>query len=198
MRCHAVSTGRITERKDCIRCSACFERTNLLKIFALEKQRRPARLVQSRARQHWRAMDVCTNPLMRRANVLNIEGHKGRFVDAEEMVRVKIHAVNMKIGRNAECPCGSGLKHKHCCLGRIDWATFTDAPLPVASRHFTIRGKNLQFISSLLAALKIDYNDRNPNFAKIKRAFTPDVVQKVYSSILDLWPDLDDYERCLA
>jgi hypothetical protein len=21
-----------------------------------------------------------------------------------------------KIGRNARCPCGSGLKHKHCCL----------------------------------------------------------------------------------
>lgn len=24
-----------------------------------------------------------------------------------------------KIGRNSSCPCGSGKKHKHCCL----WAT---------------------------------------------------------------------------
>jgi len=104
----------------------------------------------------------------------------------------------MKIGRNAECPCGSGLKYKHCCLGSIDWPHLAEAPLTVASRYFTIRGKNLQFISSLLAALQIDYNERNPDFAKIKRAFTPEVVEKVYSSILDLWPDLDDYERCVA
>lgn len=104
----------------------------------------------------------------------------------------------MKIGRNVECPCGSGLKYKHCCLGKIDWPQLTEAPLTLASRYFTIRGKNLQFMSSLLTALQIDYNDRNPDFAKIKRAFTPEVVQSVYSSILDLWPDLDDYERCIA
>jgi hypothetical protein len=84
------------------------------------------------------------------------------------MLRVKIHSVNMKIGRNAECPCGSGLKYKHCCLGRADWTQLTDAPLPIAARYFTIRGKNLQFISSLVAALQIDYNDRKPDFAKIK------------------------------
>jgi hypothetical protein len=114
------------------------------------------------------------------------------------MLRVKIHSVNMKIGRNAECPCGSGLKYKHCCLGRADWTQLTDAPLPIAARYFTIRGKNLQFISSLVAALQIDYNDRKPDFAKIKRAFTSEVVQKVHSSILELWPDLDDYERCIA
>ena len=24
-----------------------------------------------------------------------------------------------KIGRNAPCPCGSGKKHKQCCLGKI-------------------------------------------------------------------------------
>ncbi|MCE2482866.1 MAG: SEC-C domain-containing protein [Alphaproteobacteria bacterium] len=23
-----------------------------------------------------------------------------------------------KIGRNDPCPCGSGRKYKHCCLGR--------------------------------------------------------------------------------
>jgi hypothetical protein len=25
---------------------------------------------------------------------------------------------HMKIGRNASCPCGSGLKYKHCCLDK--------------------------------------------------------------------------------
>ena len=104
----------------------------------------------------------------------------------------------MKIGRNAECPCGSGLKFKHCCMGKVDWPSLTEAPLPVASRHFTIRGKNLQFVTGLLAALQIDYSDRNPDFAGIKRAFTPDAVRKIHSLVLDLWPGIDDYERCIA
>src|SRR6266566_1552737 len=114
------------------------------------------------------------------------------------ILRVNISDVNMKVGRNAECPCGSGLKHKHCCLGRIDWDSLTDAPLAVASRYFTIRGKNIQFVNSLLRALEIDHNERNLNFAQIKRAFTPQVVEKVFLSILDLWPDLADYELCIA
>ncbi|WP_276850611.1 SEC-C metal-binding domain-containing protein [Enterocloster lavalensis] len=25
----------------------------------------------------------------------------------------------MKIGRNDECPCGSGKKYKRCCLGKL-------------------------------------------------------------------------------
>lgn len=25
-----------------------------------------------------------------------------------------------KIGRNDPCPCGSGKKYKHCCLGKTD------------------------------------------------------------------------------
>ncbi|MEX1330004.1 MAG: SEC-C metal-binding domain-containing protein, partial [Desulfobacterales bacterium] len=24
----------------------------------------------------------------------------------------------VKVGRNDPCPCGSGLKHKKCCLGK--------------------------------------------------------------------------------
>ena len=27
----------------------------------------------------------------------------------------------MEAGRNAPCPCGSGLKHKHCCAGKTAW-----------------------------------------------------------------------------
>ena len=26
--------------------------------------------------------------------------------------------INQKINRNAPCPCGSGKKYKHCCLGK--------------------------------------------------------------------------------
>ena len=27
----------------------------------------------------------------------------------------------MSTRRNDPCPCGSGLKFKHCCLGRVPW-----------------------------------------------------------------------------
>lgn len=29
-----------------------------------------------------------------------------------------LKATHPKVGRNDPCPCGSGKKHKHCCLGR--------------------------------------------------------------------------------
>jgi len=29
-----------------------------------------------------------------------------------------INRVALDIGRNDLCPCGSGLKHKHCCQGK--------------------------------------------------------------------------------
>src|ERR1019366_1128626 len=31
---------------------------------------------------------------------------------------VSVHAT--KVGRNAPCPCGSGLKYKKCCLGKME------------------------------------------------------------------------------
>jgi hypothetical protein len=29
-------------------------------------------------------------------------------------------ASESKIGRNSPCPCGSGKKHKQCCLGKVE------------------------------------------------------------------------------
>lgn len=26
-----------------------------------------------------------------------------------------------RVGRNDPCPCGSGLKYKHCCEDKFDW-----------------------------------------------------------------------------
>jgi Flp pilus assembly protein TadD len=34
-----------------------------------------------------------------------------------------------KVGRNDPCPCGSGKKHKHCCLGRPSSAGPPDDPV---------------------------------------------------------------------
>src|SRR6202023_4138129 len=51
------------------------EGADLLKIFALKKQRRATGFIQSLARQHRRPMNVRTNPLMRSANAIEIDCH---------------------------------------------------------------------------------------------------------------------------
>lgn len=102
-----------------------------------------------------------------------------------------------KIGRNQECPCGSGKKFKHCCLGKIDWEALFAAPEEAAARHMTLRGKNLYFLNCILGELQLDWFNPATHFADIKRAFTPEVVRRIHSAILNIWPDLDDFERTL-
>src|SRR6266480_1624497 len=77
MRCDTASRGDIVQRKYCVGRAARFERTDLLKIFAFKEQSRGrgTRLVQSLACQHWGAMNVRTNPLMRRADAIEIKRH---------------------------------------------------------------------------------------------------------------------------
>jgi hypothetical protein len=103
----------------------------------------------------------------------------------------------LKIGRNSPCPCGSGKKYKSCCLGKTDWQQLFSGPAEGAPRHFTLRGKNLGFISAIAAALQLDRFTQQPSFPEIKRAFSPRAVQEIFLSIQQLWPDLDDFERCI-
>jgi len=102
-----------------------------------------------------------------------------------------------KIGRNEQCPCGSGAKFKRCCEGKTDWGSLERAPLKVAARHMTVRGKNIVFLGAVLNALQIDKDCVNKPFSELKRAVSPDVVTQVFSIIPELWPDLDDFERAL-
>ncbi|MDY0130910.1 MAG: SEC-C metal-binding domain-containing protein, partial [Methanosarcina vacuolata] len=37
--------------------------------------------------------------------------------------------MSKKIGRNDPCPCGSGKKYKHCCLGRSKVVTGNQTPI---------------------------------------------------------------------
>ena len=73
MRRHATFRSRVIEREDSIGRAARFEGSNLLKIFALKKQGRPARVIQPRIRQDGCAMNVWTNPFVCCANVIQIE-----------------------------------------------------------------------------------------------------------------------------
>jgi SEC-C motif len=102
-----------------------------------------------------------------------------------------------KIGRNNPCPCGSGKKYKFCCFGKTDWQKIQFAPVKVASRHLSLRGKNIGFLNSICGALQLDSVAPPQNFAEIKRAFGPRTVQAIHSAVQDFWPDLDDFERCL-
>jgi hypothetical protein len=73
MRRHAASCGFIIKRKNGISCAPCLEGTDLLKIFALKKQRRPARVIQPRIRQDGCAMNVWANPFVSCADRIQVE-----------------------------------------------------------------------------------------------------------------------------
>jgi hypothetical protein len=62
---------------------------------------------------------------------------------------------------------------------------------------FSLREKNL-ILGSILEALQIDTWRPDIDFASIKKAFTPIAVRKIHESLIKVWPDLDDYERCHA
>ncbi len=47
-----------------------------------------------------------------------IEARQKRWRKEEEDLRKESMPANIKIGRNAPCPCGSGKKFKKCCLGK--------------------------------------------------------------------------------
>jgi hypothetical protein len=103
-----------------------------------------------------------------------------------------------RIGRNASCPCDSGLKYKQCCLGKVDWGSLQNAPLSDQTRYLSLRGKNLLFLDIIMQALQLDSPTSAPNFAQIKKAFTPKVVRSIHEAIPLIWPDFDDYRRSLA
>src|SRR6266566_8998998 len=68
MRHHTALRSFVIKRKNGISCTPCLKGTDLLKIFALKKQGRPARVIQPRIRQDGCAMNVWTNPFVRCAD----------------------------------------------------------------------------------------------------------------------------------
>ena len=103
-----------------------------------------------------------------------------------------------KIGRNAQCPCGSGRKYKDCCLDVVDWKALLNQPPSVHDRRFTVRGKNLRFMEVLGQALQLDSIEQPARFADFKHAFTPEAVRQIYTAIPEIWPDAADYQRCVT
>jgi hypothetical protein len=75
MGCHATSRSFVIKCKNGICGTSCLECTDLLKIFALKKQRRAARVIQPRICQDGRAMNVWANSLVRCAKVIELKMH---------------------------------------------------------------------------------------------------------------------------
>ncbi len=104
----------------------------------------------------------------------------------------------MKIGPNARCPCGSGLKFKRCCDGKLDWIKLFNGARGEAGRHMSVRGKNQAFLSVLRSCIP------NPDFASpaanknFKAHFTPELTHLLFLSVQDLWPDQADAKRALT
>ena len=96
----------------------------------------------------------------------------------------------VKVGANDHCPCGSLLKYKKCCKGLVDWPLVLTQPLGIQVRHLSVRGKNLVFLNLLADALQLD--SLGGKWADLKRAFSPEAVQKVFAAVEFVWPDRDD------
>jgi len=92
----------------------------------------------------------------------------------------------VQIGRNDFCPCRSGKKYKHCCMGKIDWPHLLSKGGGEWIRHLSIRGRNMLFITRALEILRFDASHKS--LQEYKAAFTPQAVKEINEAIVDLWP----------
>lgn len=93
-----------------------------------------------------------------------------------------------RIGRNELCPCGTGKKYKHCCLGNVDWEDIFGNHKDWRP-HMSIRGRNIAFTNRLGEILNLNtVND----LKDYKKGFTDRAVQEIHEAVLEFWPpDLD-------
>ena len=101
----------------------------------------------------------------------------------------------IKVAANEPCPCWSGKKYKKCCSGSVDWPDLL-ATKGDYVEHLSARGRNILFAESIFEALQLD-NEKVPDLAKYKRAFTSEAVRTIHEAVLDLWPPDTNLERVL-
>jgi SEC-C motif len=92
-----------------------------------------------------------------------------------------------KVGRNDRCPCLTGRKFKHCCLGKVDWETIIREKRDYRP-YLSVRGRNFYFAESISDALQLNKLGDTRNLKNYKAAFTADAVRKINEAILDIWP----------
>ncbi len=90
-------------------------------------------------------------------------------------------------GRNDPCPCMSGEKYKHCCLGVVGWDTVQKIESEFL-KHVSPRGRNIIFFDKLGGILQLDKLDVRNLQRAYKEAFTAKAVVEIHHAILDVWP----------
>ncbi len=103
-----------------------------------------------------------------------------------------------KVGANDPCPCGSLMKYKKCCRGRVDWPALLTQPMSAVVPHLSTRGRNLLFLSRMADALQMDSFHARGEWKDLKRAFTPDAVRKIFQSVDLVWPSNTDLTDILG
>lgn len=111
--------------------------------------------------------------------------------------------MSKKIGRNDPCPCGSGKKYKHCCLGNKAAAvnlTTSKSEAPVISRLAIMRfeqklqdnpkeleqiGKEIEKYSGDRDINFKDFILRSWNLDKVKKMSTSEIIEKLKSMNID-------------
>ena len=100
------------------------------------------------------------------------------------------------LSRNADCPCGSGRKFKHCCLGTVDWNRIIKEGAD-RGPHLSVRGRNLAFIDKIADAFLLDSTCHTKPIREYKRAFTAPAVRDLNEEIVRLWPKDTNIEHVL-
>lgn len=104
----------------------------------------------------------------------------------------------VKVGANDPCPCGSLLKYKKCCRGKVDWPNLLTKPTSSVVPYLSVRGRNLLFLSMIADALQLDSFHARGEWNDLKRAFTPDAVRRIFQSVDLVWPTDTDLADVLA
>ena len=95
------------------------------------------------------------------------------------------------ISRNSLCPCGTGAKYKHCCLGKVDWDAI-EGGKGDRYQHLSVRGRNLAFTDLICELLLLDSDHCIRSLESYKKAFTDQNIRKLNEGIVRIWPlDLD-------
>jgi AraC-like DNA-binding protein len=91
-----------------------------------------------------------------------------------------------KIGRNDMCPCGSGVKYKRCCEGKIRWEEIFRSGAD-SRKHLSTRGRNIYFINRVSEILQLEAN-RIGCLEDYKASFTADAVRQIHEAVMEAWP----------
>lgn len=108
--------------------------------------------------------------------------------------------MGIKVGRNDKCLCGSMKKYKHCCLPK--GINFENMSLSQMASSMNIHAKNMLFIYKMLDILEIDSfvskgKTTGDLIIHLRKILNPQKIRKIHELIPVLWPDEEDYYRCI-